>query len=275
MSSATVFDIISLKLNKVLAQDLIPRFCEAAVGVASNFGEEPPSKDSMQVLFEDAFKKILETPRKKTSSPKTEKATKQKQPTEKATKQKKERKVLPKPKWATKKEMEDILIENEGQKYYCAFVADRGPNKGKFCACELTEEAKNCGEMSDEREWTPHTPEEEFKAVDGLQRDARCKACWSVGKSGAYRKVGGYDKLYNVAEKPESPKKKSRKKEPEIPEIPNEDVTEPEVGDKKEQEATEELIETDDKYEQCTDEEEPDGDDDDSTEDILDGLLDK
>jgi len=41
-----------------------------------------------------------------------------------------------------KKEMEQNLIQNK-TKTFCTFVAERGPNKGKFCACELTEEAKN------------------------------------------------------------------------------------------------------------------------------------
>ena len=275
MASATVFEMISLKLNKVLAQDLIPKFCEAAVEVASNFGEEPPSKDSMQVLFEDAFKKVLETPRKKkekTSSPKAEKPKKEKKEKKASTPKKKTDKKtpVPNPQWLTKQEMENLLEENPGERYFCGFVADRGSNKGKFCACELKEEAKNCGILTEDG-WEPHSPTKELEIVED-QNKVRCKKCWANGKNGTYRKIGAFDKLYNKVEvESPKPKKKSEKKEkkeeiPEIPKIPDEE------------------------YDRETDTEEPhniaivdisepennddDGDDEDSAEEILDGLLD-
>ena len=193
MSSVTILDLISSKVNQIIAKELIPKFSEVAAEVVSNFGDEPPSKESMNVLFQDAFAKILTKPKeKKVKKPKEPKEKKAKEP-----KEKKAKKIVPKAQWLSKKEMEETLIENEGQKYYCGFVAERGPNQGKFCACELTEEAKNCGIMTDDKEWKPHSPEDEVKDVENLQRDARCKKCWTTGKKGSYRKVGAYNKLYN------------------------------------------------------------------------------
>ena len=271
MASATVFDLLSQNLNKTLEKILIPKFSEVAAEVAMNFGDEPPSKESMAVLFEDAFKKIMSSP-KKPASPKKEKVVKPK-----VTKPKKAKTPAPKSKWVSKKEMEDLLIENEGQKYFCGFVADRGPNKGKFCACELTTEAKNCGTMSDDKEWTPHSPDEEITAVGGEQNKVRCKSCWAAGKNGAYRKIGGFDKLYNKVDvESPKPKKKSAKKEkkqdevPEVPESPVEDSSSDVIEPK-----DEEPQEDEEKYENETDnEEESDNEDNESTEDILDGLLD-
>ena len=213
MSSTTVFDIISLKLNKVLAQDLIPRFCEAAVDVASNFGEEPPSKDSMHILFEDAFKKVLETSRNKKEKTSSDKVIKKGKSPRSQLKNVRKSSPAPKSQWLTKKEMEDT-IEKDSNRYYCGFVADRGPNKGKFCACELTEEAKNCGEYKED-EWIPHPP-----SAEGETHEARCKKCWAKGKNGTYRKVGAFNKFYNKVEIENPKMKKDISPKEEIPDIP-------------------------------------------------------
>jgi len=270
MSSVTILDLISGKVNQIIGKELIPKFSEVAAEVVSNFGDEPPSKESMTVLFQDAFSKILTKPKEK--KPKTPKTPKEK----------KERKVLPKPQWLTKKEMEQNLIQNK-TKTFCTFVAERGPNKGKFCACELTEEAKNCGTMTDDKEWKPHSPEEEVKESGG-KLHSRCKKCWTTGKNGSYRKTGAYDKMYNPA-KPESPKpkKKSVKKEkkeeiPEIPQLPEDNEIkveeveevedpEPEVEDPEDNEIKIEDPEVEDNYGEETEDEQ-------TTEDILAGLLD-
>ena len=273
MASNTIFDLISLKLNKVLSTDLIPKFSEIATEVVSNFGDEPPSKESMMVLFENAFKQALASPRKKkekTSSPKAEKPKKEKKAS--TPKKKSDKKTpVPKPQWLTKQEMENLLEENPGERYFCGFVADRGPNKGKFCACELKEEAKNCGILTEDG-WTPHSPSKELEIVED-QNKARCKKCWANGKNGTYRKVGAFDKLYNKVEvESPKPKKKSAKKEkkkeeiPEIPEVPDEvynQETDTEEVDNKVVIDVSEPENNDD-----------DGDDEDSAEEILDGLLD-
>jgi hypothetical protein len=252
MSSTTVFDIISLKINKVLAQDLIPRFCEAAVDVASNFGDEPPSKDSMQILFEDAFKKVLETPRKKKVSESSDKVIKKGKSPRSQLKNVKKSSPAPKPQWLTRKEMEDT-IEKDSNRYYCGFVADRGPNKSKFCACELTEEAKNCGEYKEDK-WIPHPP-----SAEGETHEARCKKCWAKGKNGTYRKVGAFNKFYNKVEI-EIPKLKIPDKE-EIPDIP---------------EVSEQILheETCNKELEHISQSENDREDELSTEELLDNLVD-
>ena len=289
MSSTTILELISSKVNQIIAKELIPKFSEVAAEVVSNFGDEPPSKESMTILFQDAFAKILTKPKeKKVKEPKEKKAKEPKEKKAKEPKEKKEKKIVPKPQWLTKKEMEETLVENEGQKYYCGFVAERGPNKGKFCACELTEEAKNCGIMTDDKEWKPHSPEEEVKESGG-KLHARCKKCWTTGKNGSYRKVGAYDKMYNPV-KPESPKpkKKSTKKEkkdeiPEIPQLPQDN----EIKVEDDEEDNEIKVEDEDIYGAETEEEpevedtaeepeeEPEVEDTaESVEDILDGLLD-
>ena len=277
MVSATVFDIISLKLNKVLSTDLIPKFSEIATEVVSNFGDEPPSKESMMVLFENAFKQALASPRpkkeKKASTPKAETPKKEK----KASTPKKGRAPVPKPQWITKQEMEDILEKHPGEKYFCGFVADRGPNKGKFCACELTEEAKNCGVLTEDG-WIAHSP-----ATEGTTHEARCRKCWGNGKNGPYKKVGAFDKLYNKVEvESPKPKKKSAKKtkKEEIPAIPDvpEPVTDNEVYNKETDDEDEIMNKDTDDVESKVmlevSEQEDDSDDEQSTEELLDGLLD-
>ena len=73
MASSTVFDLISVSLGKSLESIIIPNFVDVAVAVASEFGDEPPSKDSMKLLFEGAFKNALSNPGKKVSEKKEKK----------------------------------------------------------------------------------------------------------------------------------------------------------------------------------------------------------
>lgn len=182
----SLYDTIQKKLTSILTKELLPKLAEAATEIALNLGDEPPAKESINLLFEDAFRKVLDSPKTTTKSPKA------------ASKKKKEKEAnVTKPqksKWIDLSEMKKQLEESDGKKYYCGFVADRGPNKRKFCGVELV--GINCGSMSDDKEWTPHTPEQESQQVDTF-RDMRCKNCWAVGKSGAYRKPGGFMKFYS------------------------------------------------------------------------------
>ena len=207
------------KLTGLLERELIPKFSDAAADVLLGLGDELPSKESIVILLEEAFKKVLGSPnkagsKKKASEPK--KVTKKKVTKKKA--------AAPKQKWATKEEMEALL--GSGEKCFCGFVADRGPNKGKFCACEITEEAQNCGVMTDDKVWTPHTIEEEKKLVGEPYHKVRCKKCWAVGKDGAYRKEGAYDRMYNVVEED------VEDEIPDIPELPENDPDEIDPGEK-------------------------------------------
>ena len=300
MASSTVFELISASLGKSLESIIIPNFVEVAVNVVSNFGDEPPSQESMKVLFEDAFKKVLANPGKKTKAksptkkktkkamtdevvsdksdssddektsvkkPKTKAPRKPKTPTEK--KETKPKKApAPKQQWVNLDGMLELLKPED--KYYCGFVADRGVNAGKFCATELTEEHKNCGTMT-ENEWVPHSPEKEFEEVGKVGHKMRCKKCWAKGKNGSYRKTGRAEELIGLAQQEQEGKTQVEVDIPEIPETPNDDIKAPE-------EPVEE-----DKYEAPTDDENELEDvedpleeqlDDSSTEDILDGLLD-
>jgi len=172
------------KLTGLLEKELIPKFSDAAAELFMGLGDEPPSKESIVILLEEAFKKVLGSPNKSKKSP---------EPKKKVTKKK--AKAAPKQKWVTRDEMEILL--GEGEKCFCGFVAVRGPNKGKFCACEITDEAQNCGVMSAERVWVPHTIEDERRLVGEPYHNVRCRKCWAVGKDGAYRKEGAYDRMYN------------------------------------------------------------------------------
>lgn len=179
----SLYDTIQKKLTSILTKELLPKLAEAATEIALNLGDEPPAKESINLLFQDAFRKVLDSPKTTTKSPKA--AAKKKEP--KVTKPQKS-------KWIDLSEMKKQLEESDGTKYYCGFVADRGPNKRKFCGVQLV--GINCGSMSDDKEWTPHTPEQESEQVDTF-RDMRCKNCWAVGKSGSYRKPGGFMKFYS------------------------------------------------------------------------------
>ena len=302
MASSSVFEMISASLGKSLETIIIPNFVEVAVNVASQFGEEPPSQDSMKVLFEDAFKKALSNPgKKKASKPKSPKTAK-KQAEPKVTQPKEpkspkaKRTPAPKPQWVTLNEME-ALLNAEDKKYYCGFVADRGPNKGKFCGTVLTEEHKNCGDLS-ENGWVPHSPQKEFDEVGQVGHKMRCKKCWAKGKKGCYRKEGSAEKSY-----PEAFAKASaeinEESLPEIPDVPNDDIIPPvETSENVEEELVEEelveeelveeeLVEeksndgsddaedrnSDDELEELEEEDSGDGSDEPSTEDILDGLI--
>lgn len=275
MASSTVFDLLSVSLGKSIETIMIPNFAEVAAQVASQFGDEPPSQDSMKVLFIDAFKKSLANPGKKTTKPKTPKKeaktsdkteSKPKKPkTPKSPKAK--RTLAPKPQWLSLNEMKEKL---DGTQHFCGFVADRGPNKGKFCATVLTEEHKNCGILTADG-WTPHTPDQEFESVDKLGHKMRCKKCWAKNKTGCYRKQGAAEKIYSEEiEKAE----KEFADMPEIPDVPNNDVknsVEDELDDKLlEKPSTDDDEESEDDLEECpTDDEEGP-----TTEELLDGLLD-
>ena len=267
MASSTVFDLISVSLGKSLETIIIPNFVDVAVTVASGFGDEPPSKDSMKLLFEDAFKKALSNPGKKASS-------KAKTSNKEEKKEKKEKKASPKPKvkkapapkpqWLSLVEMKEKLSEEKT--FFCGFVADRGPNKGKFCATVLSEEHNNCGVLTEDG-WVPHTPEKELESVGGSGASMRCKKCWSKGKNGCYRKEGVAEKMYS-----EEFSKVQVPDLPEVPEVPNDDISEPE-----ENEVNEEQDEEQDEYQCNTDDEDNEGkeeDDDVSTDDLLEGLID-
>ena len=297
MASTTVFELISASLGKSLETIMIPNFAEVAAQVASQFGEEPPSQDSMKVLFEDAFKKSLANPgKKKVMKPKTPKSPKtpKKETSEKKEKApakpktpkspKAKRTPVPKPQWVTLNEMEQLLNADDKQ-YFCGFVADRGPNKGKFCATVLTEEHKNCGTLTADG-WTSHTPEKEFESVEQIGHKMRCKKCWAKGKNGCYRKEGSAEKTY-----PEAFAKAQAELEqesiPEIPDVPNDDIVTPvettvetnEIEEEPVEEKTEdgsdksEVEETDNELEEV-EEETGDGSDEPTTEELLDGLLD-
>ena len=200
----SVYDAIQQKLTAVLTKELLPKLAEVATEIVLNLGDEPPSKDSINILFEDAFRKVLD-------SPKSSKTAKAALPKPKSPKKKSNKDTAPKPpksKWIDLGQMKEQLNQNDGKKYFCGFVADRGPNKRMFCGVELGL-SNNCGVMSNDKEWTPHTPEEEKSQVENL-RDMRCKHCWAVGKNGAYRKQGGFMKFYSdeliepeAAEEPE------------------------------------------------------------------------
>ncbi len=264
VTDTTVFDLISDSLGKTIESIMIPNFADVAADVASQFGEEPPSRDSMKVLFVDAFKKVLANPGKVTQTkPKTVKKKAEKKEKE-SPKPKVKKTPAPKPQWLSLNEMKEQL---DGTKHFCGFVADRGPNKGKFCATVLTEEHKNCGTMSADG-WVPHNPEKELDAVEGQGSSMRCKKCWAKGKNGCYRKEGAAEKMYaeefaQVAADI-----------PEIPDAPNDDIKEP----------VEELvngissvsISNDDDENEDSDEEleECPSDNEENTEDLLNGLLD-
>ena len=266
MASSTVFDLISVSLGKSLETIIIPNFVAVAVAVASEFGDEPPSKDSMKILFEGAFKKALSNPGNKvsTKSPKSPKSPKSSDKKEKMTPKPKVKKApTPKPQWLSLNDMKEQLVDKKH--FYCGFVADRGPNKGKFCGTILTEEHKNCGNLTNDG-WTSHTPDEEFSIVgDGCKM--RCKKCWTKGKNGCYRKEGAAEKMYSEEFKTQ---RKIVNDLPEVPEVPNDDIIEP---------TEEELIQaqkTNDEEEELEQMSDSDNEEDneEKTEDILDGLLD-
>ena len=277
MASSTVFDLLSVSLGKSIETIMIPNFAEVAAQVASQFGDEPPSQDSMKVLFIDAFKKSLANPGKKTTKPKTPKKeaktsdkteSKPKSPKKPKTPKspKAKRTPAPKPQWLSLNEMKEKL---DGTQHFCGFVADRGPNKGKFCATVLTEEHKNCGILTADG-WTPHTPDQEFESVDKLGHKMRCKKCWAKNKNGCYRKQGAAEKIYSEEiEKAE----KEFADMPEIPDVPNNDVVNSVEEDLKRyfaEPSTKDDEESEDDLEECpTDDEEGP-----TTEELLDGLLD-
>ena len=280
MASSTVFDLLSVSLGKSIETIMIPNFAEVAAQVASQFGDEPPSQDSMKVLFIDAFKKSLANPGKKTTKPKTPKKTektsdktesKPKSPKKPKTPKspKAKRTPAPKPQWLSLSEMKEQL---DGSQHFCGFVADRGPNKGKFCATVLTEEHKNCGILTADG-WTPHTPEQEFESVDKIGHKMRCKKCWAKNKTGCYRKQGAAEKMYSEEfDKAE----KEIDDIPEIPDVPNDDVK-----NSSEDESVDDCFTKDPKtYDQETDDEDEleecpsDDEQEQSTEELLDGLLD-
>ena len=262
MASSTVFDLISTSLGKSLETIIIPNFVDVAVAVASEFGDEPPSKDSMKLLFEGAFKKALSNPGKKAAvKPKSPKKTTSEKKEKASPKPKVKKIVAPKQQWLTLCEMKEQLAEEKN--YFCGFVADRGPNKGKFCATVLTEEHKNCGTLSADG-WVSHTPDAELDIVEKVGSRMRCKKCWSKGKNGCYRKEGAAEKMY--ANKFEA--QKSGSDLPEIPGAPNDDIKEP---------TAEALVESQKSNEDEEELEEMTGSDDEEetkTEDLLDGLLD-
>ena len=278
MASSTVFDLISASLGKSLEQIIIPKFAEIAVSKYNNMlieYEAPdlfPDENSQKVLFEIAFKEALANPGKKSStkSKTTKNETSEKK--EKASPKPKVKKTpAPKPQWLSLSEMKEHL---DGTQHFCGFVADRGPNKGKFCATVLTEEHKNCGTMSADG-WVPHTPEKEFEEVGNQGARMRCKKCWAKGKNGCYRKEGAAEKLYadEFAKAAELP---------EIPEVPNSDINEPveELTDAMSSVTIEDKYShnTDDEMEECPSDNEmeecPSDDEEENTENLLDGLLD-
>jgi len=254
MTSSTIFELLSISLGKSLEQIVVPNFVEAAVKVASEFGDEPPSRDSMQVLFEVAFKNALSNVGKKVEPKKVEPKKKAEPKTPKSPKVK--RTPAPKPQWFTLNEMKEVLT---GENHYCGFVAGRGPNKNKFCATVLTEEHKNCGVIGKDG-WVPHTPEKELEEVGGIGHKMRCKKCWAKGKNDdeGYRKEGSLEKAYPDAFIVE---------EEQVEEDDGEDDTEEQV---EEEQVEEEQVEEEQVEEEQV--EEDDGGDD--TEALLDGLLD-
>ena len=260
MASSTVFDLISVSLGKSLESIIIPNFVDVAVAVASEFGDEPPSKDSMKLLFEGAFKKALSTPGKKVSEKKEKKVVEKKE--KESPKPKVKKTPAPKPQWLSLVDMKEQLSEEKH--HFCGFVADRGPNKGKFCATVLTEEHNNCGNFTD-GDWVPHSPDAEFESVDKSGCRMRCKKCWSKGKNGHYRKDGAAEKMY--AEEFEA--QSNVEDLPEVPDVPNDDITEP---------TQEELVEaeqTNQEEEELNEEEEELNEEDETdTADLLEGLLD-
>ena len=171
MASSTVFDLISVSLGKSLESIIIPNFVDVAVAVASEFGDEPPSKDSMKLLFEGAFKKALSNPGKKVAEKKVVEKKEKVSPKPKAKKA-----PAPKPQWLSLAEMKEQLSEEKH--HFCGFVADRGPNKGKFCATILTEEHKNCGNFTEDG-WVPHSPD-----IAKMAQQRRCML-----KSSKHRKI--------------------------------------------------------------------------------------
>ena len=266
----SVFELLSANLGKAVEGIMIPIFAEVAAKVASEFGEEPPSQDSMKVLFEDAFKKSLANPGKSKAkaAPKKKNSDKvKKEPVKKVKKG-----PTPKPQWLTNQEMHELLKEEKGE-YYCGFVADRGPNKGKYCATVLTEVHKNCGELTEDG-WNHHAPEDEFKAVGDIGVKMRCKKCWAKGKNGCYRKEGGYEKFYNKVED-----KKPEVKVEDLPEVETaendgtDDETQPPKSDELYEQTTDD---ENDEVEDDNDEKEEDNNDEQDTEnplDVLDGLI--
>lgn len=194
----SLYDAIQQKLTAVLTKELLPKLAEAATEIALNLGDEPPSKDSINILFEDAFRKVLDSPKTTKTSPKSKTTSGKKKQSKDSVPTKPQ-----KSKWIDLAAMKQQLQESDGKKYFCGFVADRGPHKRMFCGVELI--GLNCGTMSDDKQWTPHSPEEEKAAVETM-RDLRCKNCWAVGKNGAYRKKGGFTKFYSdelISDEPE------------------------------------------------------------------------
>ena len=274
MTSSTIFELLSISLGKSLEQIVVPNFVEAAVKVASEFGDEPPSRDSMQVLFEVAFKNALSNVGKKVEPKKVEPKKKAEPKTPKSPKVK--RTPAPKPQWFTLNEMKEVLT---GENHYCGFVAGRGPNKNKFCATVLTEEHKNCGVIGKDG-WVPHTPEKELEEVGGIGHKMRCKKCWAKGKNDdeGYRKEGSLEKAYPDAfiveeeqvEEEQVEEEQVEEEQVEEEQVEEEQVEEDDGGDDTEEQVEEEVEE--EQVEEEVEEEQVDGGDD--TEALLDGLLD-
>jgi len=171
-------DIVPI-VKREIRKAVIPELTDVIVKIILGFEGTIPTEDSIRKRIKEECDVLLGSTASSSASSSA------------SSKQKKKQKQ--KQKWLTEEEMK---AEYSNTEYMCSFVADRGPNKGRFCGCPLTESDSNCGTMDTERNWIPHTPEEEYKSVPS-RSGARCKNCWAVGKSGAYRKIGGYDKYYN------------------------------------------------------------------------------
>lgn len=245
MASSTAFDLIAASFGKTIEKLLVPSLAEVAVDVTLGFGEEPPSKDSMKLLFEEAFKKALNnptkksTPTKKDSKPKAKKTSdksdessdesvsKPSKPVKakKASTPKPKKAPAPKPQWLSHNDVTEQLKDGGelNGKYFCGFVADRGANKGKYCCTLLTEEHNNCGKYDGDT-WVPHTPEQELEEV-GVGHSMRCKKCWAKNKEGHSRKPGAYDKLYKASVE-ETEDDVAVNDLPEVPELPVDNLIE-------------------------------------------------